>query len=104
MRHGFLNLVAATAFAELGWDEEQILDVVVETEPAAFTLTAAGMAWRGQNATMRDLRRARGRFAAYGSCSFDEPTEDLVALGMLELDDRRNERPRTRELAHRGCR
>ena len=83
MRHGFLNLVAATVFAELGWDEDQILDVIVETDPAAFTLTSSGMAWRGQNATMRDLRRARSRFTAYGSCSFAEPTDDLVALGML---------------------
>jgi hypothetical protein len=72
-RHGFLNLLAAAA---LGGD----LDAVRDTDPSAFALDAGGFAWRGQ---ALDPRLARERFAGLGSCSFDEPAEDLVAIGML---------------------
>lgn len=83
MRHGFLNLLTATAFARAGFSREQLLDVVGETDPAAFALTAAAASWRDHRVRVGDLTRVREQFAAYGSCSFAEPVEDLAALGMI---------------------
>jgi hypothetical protein len=54
---------------------------VRETDAAAFALGASGFAWRGQTI---DAGLARERFTGFGSCSFEEPVEDLVALGVLE--------------------
>lgn len=74
VRHGFLNLLAAAALAG---DP----DAVAEADPAAFVLDATGFSWRGQAI---DPALARSRFSGFGSCSFDEPVDDLVALGVLE--------------------
>jgi hypothetical protein len=86
MRHGFVNLIAAAALANIGWDHERVLAVISETDPAAFALRAAGLSWRDIRIPVRDLARTRRRFAAYGSCSFSEPVTDLVALGMVAAD------------------
>ncbi len=83
MRHGFLNLLAATAFARAGFDRAQLLEVIDETDPAAFAVTAAAASWRDHRVRIGDLTRVRDQFAAYGSCSFSEPVDDLVALGMI---------------------
>lgn len=73
LRHGFLNLLAAAA---LGGD----VDAVRETDPSAFVLGDGGMAWRGQAIDAAVARRA---VVGIGSCSFDEPVADLVALEVL---------------------
>jgi len=78
-RHGFLNLLAAAVFAD--GDLEAI---VGEEDPAAFTLDAEGFGVHGRRADAETIAAARRElFVAYGSCSFDEPVEDLTALGLL---------------------
>jgi hypothetical protein len=78
-RHGFLNLLAAAVFAD--GDLEAI---VGEEDPAAFTLDADGFGVHGRRADAEAIAAARRElFVAYGSCSFDEPTGDLQALGLL---------------------
>jgi hypothetical protein len=78
-RHGFLNLLAAAVLAD--GDGEAI---VGEEDPAAFTVDDDGLELHGRRAGAAEIERARRElFVAYGSCSFDEPVEDLVGLGML---------------------
>ncbi|MFC2177413.1 hypothetical protein ACFLRH_03235 [Actinomycetota bacterium] len=84
MRHGFLNLVAATALVYTGASQAQLVGVIEETDPAAFAITAPGLQWQHHVVGVADLVRAREQFAAYGSGSFAEPVADLVALGMVE--------------------
>ncbi len=84
MRHGFLNLLAATALAQTGSPVDRLVEVIEETNPGAFTTTAAGLQWRDHRVGVADLVRTRRQFAAYGSCSFAEPVADLVALGMVK--------------------
>ena len=79
LRHGFVNLLAATAL--VGGDGAAIIG---EADPAAFELSAVGLRWRDRVADADTLARARAMFTAYGSCSFDEPVADLVAHGILE--------------------
>lgn len=77
LQHGFVNLLAATVFDETD-------AIVAETDPAAFTLSADGLGWRDRFASREQVEEARGVFTAFGSCSFSEPIEDLIAHGVLD--------------------
>jgi hypothetical protein len=78
-RHGFLNLLGAAVFAD--GDLEAI---VAEEDPGAFRLDADGLTVHGRRADAGTIAAARAElFVAYGSCSFDEPVDDLIALGVL---------------------
>lgn len=81
--HGFVNLLAAAIFA--GRVDLPALEAIVAEEDAgAFRLDDAGFAWRAHRAGLDAVQSARERrFIGYGSCSFREPIEDLVALGWL---------------------
>jgi hypothetical protein len=71
-RHGFLNVIAACAFS----------DAAALTEDVA--LTPESLRWRGREAGPADLARVRReQLVAVGSCSFREPVEDLLELGIL---------------------
>ena len=85
--HGFLNLLAAAVFAHadrLG--EDQLAELLAEEDPEAFAVDAGGLAVHGRHADAGAIAAARAAlFAAYGSCSFFEPVEDLTALGILPV-------------------
>jgi hypothetical protein len=83
--HGFLNLLAAAVFAHAeGLREDELVTLLAEEDPAAFALDARGLAVHEHHADAEAIAEARAElFIAYGSCSFDEPVADLVALGAL---------------------
>jgi hypothetical protein len=81
--HGFLNILAAAAFAPRV-DDETLRRIVAEEEAGAFTFDDGSFAWRDLRIGASELEEARRRaFVAYGSCSFAEPVEDLIAMGVL---------------------
>ena len=51
-----------------------------DTDPTHFTLSDAGFAWQGYHATPTEIAHARAFATSFGSCSFDEPREDLAGL------------------------
>ena len=74
--HGFLNLLAAAVFG----DEEEAL----RERPPAFALDAASFRWRDREALPTRLADVRASlFHSIGTCSFFEPVEELVELGVL---------------------
>jgi hypothetical protein len=88
LQHGFLNLLAATAMtvaepasAETG---RRATAIVAERDPAAFALSETGLRWGERSAGMEALKVTRRLFVGYGSCSFEEPIEDLRSHGLLE--------------------
>jgi hypothetical protein len=83
-RHGFLNILAATALAETGVDEKTLEAVLAEEDQEAFAVGAGGLGWRDHGAGSSVIKRMRrAAFTAYGSCSFDEPIADLVRLEIV---------------------
>jgi len=84
-RHGFLNLLAAAVFAHAdGLGEDELAAILAEEDPQAFSLDTDALAVHGHRASAATIAEARAElFVAYGSCSFDEPVEDLTALGMI---------------------
>lgn len=75
--HGFLNLLGACVF---GFEEA----VLADEDPGAFKLTADRFSWRGQGRSADEVARVRRElFASFGSCSVQEPLDDLRAMGIL---------------------
>ncbi|WP_457653487.1 hypothetical protein [Rhodocaloribacter sp.] len=83
--HGFLNLFGAAALAYThALDEAAVLAILRDEDPAHFRFTDEAFAWRDLSASPEAVRRARTALAvSFGSCSFDEPRDDLRALGLL---------------------
>ena len=82
--HGFVNLLTASCFAAQGAPFEEIEAVLVERSSEAFLFAEGGLSWRGRRCDMATIERARAAgFLSFGSCSIDEPVEDLIALGWL---------------------
>ncbi len=82
--HGFLNLLFASVFADRGAGEAALTECLESEDPQAFAFDQDGLRWRDLRATTGQVQQARDRgFAAYGSCSFAEPVDDLQALALL---------------------
>ena len=79
--HGFLNVFVASAFA---WhDLRDIEPILAETDLKAFRFNEQAH-WRDRSLSVEQIDSARAQFAhAFGSCSFEEPVQDLEALGLL---------------------
>lgn len=79
--HGFINVFVAAAFAWHGADRASLLGVLEETNAAAFEFRDEDLRWRGRVLTTDQIAGARRDFAhSFGSCSFEEPVEDLHAF------------------------
>jgi hypothetical protein len=82
--HGFLNVLAAAAFARKGMPPSDVLGVVSCEDPHHFRFSESGLEWEREQLHVDDLQATReDSFISYGSCSFSEPTSDLQALGIL---------------------
>jgi hypothetical protein len=83
--HGFLNVFMAAALVRgTGLDAPGAERVIGETDPKAFRFTDAEAAWRERTVASARLAAVREGFAlSFGSCSFEEPVEDLRRLGLL---------------------
>ncbi|MGH7737046.1 MAG: hypothetical protein ACREMP_04160 [Candidatus Tyrphobacter sp.] len=82
--HGFLNVLAAAAAAPT-WDTSSLREIVADEDAQDFRLDGSGLHWRGTLlADASALTRIRrGGFLGVGSCSFTEPVDDLIGLGIL---------------------
>jgi hypothetical protein len=83
MMYGYLNVFLTAAFLQAGLALNEALDMLQERDPAAFQFEDRGVTWRGRRLTNTQLAQARQRAIAFGSCSFREPVDELVALGLL---------------------
>lgn len=87
--HGFLNVLMAAAFAWHG--EHQLEPILAETDPNNFSFDSCAH-WRNRSLNLEEIREARLDFIhAIGSCSFDEPVQDLKKLGLLPVIQQINE-------------
>lgn len=85
-QHGFLNLLAASVAARAGADGDEVLAIVDARDEDAIGLDAAALTVRGRTFDAAACADARQHlFASIGSCSFDEPVDDLAAIGVLPL-------------------
>lgn len=84
MMYGYLNLLAAAAFAWAGSGPSLIRWALAEEHAYDFIFSDTEMEYRGHLIPVAKLREARKSFAlSFGSCSFREPVDDLIELGLL---------------------
>jgi hypothetical protein len=82
--HGFLTLFVAAAALHAGaLDAARVADVLSEDDPRAFVVDPAHVSWRDVRVEAEQVAAARERCVSFGSCSFDEPVNDLRELGIL---------------------
>jgi hypothetical protein len=79
--HGFVNLFLAGALAFYGAGEQELVRTVSEQDPAAFRLDDDVLRWHDNALITDQLEKVRTEFAiSFGSCSFDEPVEDVKSM------------------------
>jgi hypothetical protein len=82
--HGFLNVAILAAFAlqqTLNWEEG--IAILEETSIASFQFTDTEIRWRDRSLSLDEVIRSRQFFRSFGSCSFQEPIDDLHSLSLL---------------------
>jgi predicted DNA-binding antitoxin AbrB/MazE fold protein len=83
--HGFLNVLLAGVFAGVETvDEDGLVQILLNEDPAHFAFDDNGVRWEPLSVDLAGIERARRELVlSFGSCSFDEPRDDLRALGLL---------------------
>jgi hypothetical protein len=82
--HGFLNVLgAAILAAEHKWNEKQTAVMLEDENLKSFSFGDEFFAWREWKIDLKRLNNRRKFVTSFGSCSFDEPREDLRALNLL---------------------
>ncbi|MFO0965328.1 MAG: hypothetical protein U0793_07040 [Gemmataceae bacterium] len=82
--HGFINVFVAACLSHAHDLPVVDLQSALEEEDAgAFVLDDGGITWRGHRLSNEQIAKARTMFISFGSCSFDEPRDDLRTLRWL---------------------
>lgn len=82
--HGFVNLIAAVACAIRNpSDRQTVVDILDDDDASAFLVGDLGLHWRDHMFSLDRLKKVRGEgLLSFGSCSFDEPRDDLRSHGI----------------------
>jgi hypothetical protein len=82
--HGFLNVLLAAVFVRAGVGLEELTELLEERSASVFRFEPDGVTWRYHRITNQQIRRAREHaLLSFGSCSFEEPVEELRAARLL---------------------
>jgi hypothetical protein len=82
--YGFLNVFLSAAFLAAGINTDAAMQILIEESSAAFRFDEKTISWREQPLDAASLEETRQRIAiAYGSCSFQEPIDDLKAMQLV---------------------
>lgn len=82
--YGFLNVLGAGVLAaEHGWDESPTIEMLEDENADSFSFDASTFAWRDWEISNDRIKARRRLVTSFGSCSFDEPRDDLRAMSLL---------------------
>ena len=86
MMHGYINVLAAAALAEShDLNTAEIEKVLEDTKAENFVFGETGFGWHDYGASIEDIDSIRGLFVSFGSCSVEEPIEDLKRVGLMAV-------------------
>lgn len=83
--HGFINVFGAGIIAmRHNLSNKGIEEMLMDEDPENFIFTDEYFSWKDWKAEIEDIKFARENLViSFGSCSFDEPVEDLKLLKLL---------------------
>jgi hypothetical protein len=82
--HGFLNVFCTAAFVRTGIPATDAVAMMEETAAEAFQFDGGGVTWRNRRITTPAITAARANYSlSFGSCSFNEPVDELRALHLI---------------------
>jgi hypothetical protein len=83
--HGFINVFAAGVLAHAhGMDDHGVALILESESPSDFTFDEYGLSWKTLRASNQRIEQVRkSGLISFGSCSFDEPRDDLRSLGWM---------------------
>ena len=83
--HGFLNVFGAGILAYANnLSLKEIEDIIIDENPSSFKFTDSEFLWNDIPAGAEIITKARNEFVnSFGSCSFEEPKDDLKQLKLL---------------------
>lgn len=81
---GYLNVFLAASALAAGQGVAAATEVLTESQLKTLTFHSDGANWAGREISTVSIQRARELAIAFGSCSFREPVDELVAAGILE--------------------
>ncbi len=82
--HGFLNVLGAGVLAaEHRWNQQQTAAMLEDEDSTSFVFDDAAFSWREWTVTTERIQAHRNFITSFGSCSVDEPRDDLRALNLL---------------------
>ncbi len=84
--HGFINLLAAALLAnDRAIEDEEVAHVLSEESYDAFVLDERRFGWHDNIIHDDAVREGRDlAMRSYGSCSFDDPVDDLRRFGVVQ--------------------
>jgi hypothetical protein len=82
--HGFLNvLTATTLLVTHDLTTREAASILASEDPSAFVFTDKGLQFGEWEANLEDIEDTRDLFAGIGSCSVEEPIQDLKKLSLI---------------------
>ncbi|MBK8551739.1 MAG: hypothetical protein IPL53_12015 [Ignavibacteria bacterium] len=86
MMHGFINVFGAGIIAmRHDISDHGMAEILNDEDPADFIFTDDYFSWKDWKIEIADIKYARKNLVlSYGSCSFDEPVDDLKSLKLLQ--------------------
>lgn len=85
MMHGFLNVFVAAVLADVcNLSQADVQAILDEERAESFQFDDEGLRWHEWQANTEQITAARKKsLVSFGSCSFDEPRQDLRACGLM---------------------
>ncbi|MFP7299022.1 hypothetical protein [Neobacillus niacini] len=84
--HGFLNVFLAGMLAyQHNLDQAKVKEILSEEDHNQFTIEDEYLAWKQYRISSEEIAIYRKYLCSFGSCSFDEPKDELLELSRQEV-------------------
>lgn len=84
--YGFFNVFIGGMVAhKFDVELDILIGILLDEKPENFIFDENGLCWKNYSISNQEIQKYRQEsFISYGSCSFNEPREDLQQLGLLK--------------------
>ena len=83
--YGFFNIFLGGMLAlKFDFNNDQLIEILTDENDLNFIFNEDEFNWKNYKITNKEIEQFRSKnFISYGSCSFDDPRQDLTNLGIF---------------------